>query len=81
MNPIERRIRSVSDIDLYESAREAFPDKSDVEVIAELMRVVVFVAVCWNDVLEDGQDPDAVLQRNIFTECDEIAQSFPWPSD
>ena len=81
MNPIERRIRSVSDIDLYESTREAFPDKSDVEVIAELMRVVVFVAVCWNDVLEDGRDATEVLQRNIFTECDEIAQSFPWPLD
>ena len=81
MNPIERRIRSVSDIDIYESTREAFPDKPDVEVIAELMRVVVFVAVCWNDVLEDGRDATEVLQRRIFAECNELAESFPWPAE
>lgn len=81
MNPIERRIRSVSNSDVYESAQEAFPSKSDTEIIAELTRMIVFVAVCWNDILEDEQDPYEVLQRHIFTECDELAGHFPWPSD
>ena len=81
MNPIEKRIRSVPDNDVYVSLKGAFPDKADVEVIAELMRVVVFVAVCWNDVLEDGRDATEVLQRRIFTECDELAEYFPWPPE
>ena len=81
MNPVERRIRSVRYRDIYDSAKFAFPDKSDAEIIAELMRTIIFVAVCWNDVVEDGQDPYDVVQRHVFAECDEIAQSFPWPSD
>jgi hypothetical protein len=81
MNPIEQRIRSVPDGDIHESARLAFPGKSDMEIIAELTRMIVFVAVCWNDVLEDGQDATEVLQRRIFTECNELAECFPWPPE
>lgn len=79
MNPIEKRIRSVPDGDIYESAVEAFPEKTDSELIAELMRMIVLVAVCWNDVIEDGEDAYEVLQRYIFSECDELAEYFPWP--
>ena len=81
MNPIEKRIRSVSDAEVCESAQAAFPGKSDREIIAELTRMIVFVAVCWNDVIEDGQDPDDVLERRIFVECDELAGYFPWPAE
>ncbi len=81
MNSIEQRIRSVPDGDVYENVRLAYPDLSDAQIIAELTQMIVFVAVCWNDAVEDGQDPNEVLERHIFTECDEIAQSFPWPSD
>jgi len=81
MNPVEKRIRSVTDGDIYESVTEAFPDKSDAELIAKLMRAIVFVAVCWNDVIEDGRDATEVFQRRIFTECDELAEYFPWPPE
>ena len=79
MNPIEQRILSVSDSDVYGSTQEAFPSKSDIEIIADLTRMIVFVAVCWNDVVEDEQDATEVLQRRIFTECNELAECFPWP--
>lgn len=78
MNPVEHRIRSAPDADVYESIRDAFPGKTDAQIVAELARLIVFVAVCWNDVIEDGQDPDDVLERRIFTECDELAGYFPW---
>lgn len=81
MQPVERRIRSVSDNDIYESAKEAFPGKTDTQIIAELTRKIVFVALCWNDVIEDGRDSTEVLQRRIFSECDELAEFFPWPPD
>ncbi len=81
MNPVEQRIRKPSDNDVYESACEAFPQKADTEIIAELMRMVVLVAVCYNDVVEDGQDPATVFERHIFVECDELAEFFPWPDD
>ena len=81
MNPVERRIRSVPDEEVCDSAQAAFPGRSDGEIIAELTRMTVFVAVCWNDVVEDGQDPYEVFQRHIFTECDELAGYFPWPPD
>ncbi len=81
MNPVERRIRSVPDAEVCESAQAAFPGKSDREIIAELNRMVVFVAVCWNHVVEDGQDPYEVFQHHIFTECDELAGHFPWPAE
>ena len=80
MHSIERRIRAPSDRDVYDGVRQAFPGKTDIEIIAELMRMVVIVAVCCNDVVEDGQDPLEVLQRHIFTECEELAESFPWSS-
>ncbi len=80
MHPIERRIRAPSDRDVYDGVRQAFPGKTDIEIIAELMRMVVIVAVCCNNVVEDGQDPLEVLQRHIFTECEELAESFPWSS-
>ena len=38
----------------------------------------VFIAVCWHDVIEDGRDPFEVLDRYVFTECIELAASFPW---
>ncbi len=81
MHPIERRIRFVPNSDVYEGAREAFPEKADIEIIAELMRLVVIVAVCYNDVVEDGQDSAIVFDRHIFAEFDELASNFPWPSD
>ena len=81
MNSIEARIRSVSDIDVCGSIRDAFPGKTNEEVIAELTRMIVIVAVCWNDVIEGGDDPYEVLRRHIFAECDELAGYFPWPED
>ena len=33
------------------------------------------------DVIEDGQGSDDVLERHIFTECDEVAEFFPWPPE
>ena len=79
MNPVEQRIRKPSDNDVYECANEAFPAKTDIEIIAELMRMVVIIAVCYNEVVEDGQDPAMVFERHIFVECDELAEFFPWP--
>ena len=61
MNPIEQRIRNPSDDEVYDGAKEAFPEKADIEIIAELMRMVVIVAVCYNDVVEGGQDPVIVF--------------------
>ena len=81
MNPIERQIRSVPVVAVYKSAQEAFPGITDTEIVAELMRTVVFVAVCWIDVVEDGKDPAIVFDRHIFAECDELAGYFPWPED
>jgi len=81
MNPVENRIRSVSDHDVCESAREAYPGKSDTEIVADLVRMIVFVAVCWNDVTEGSDDAYEVLRRHIFTECDELAGYFPWPEE
>ena len=81
MIPVEHRILSVSDADVYESIRDAFPGKTDAEIIAELARMIVFVAVCWNDVIEGGDDAYEVMRRYIFTECDELAGYFPWPED
>lgn len=81
MHPIEQRIRAPSDSDVYECAMEAFPNKTDIKIIAELMRMIVIVAVCYNDVVEDGQDPVIVFDRHIFAECDDLAEYFPWPDD
>jgi len=80
-HPVEKRIRTPSDRDVYKSAKAAFTNKTDAEVIAELMRMITIVAVCYNDVIEDGQDPAKVFDRHIFTECDELAGYFPWPED
>ena len=81
MNPVERRIRSVSDRDVYESVREAFPEKPDREIITDLTRMIVLVAVSWNDIVEGDENPSKVLSRQVFGECDEFAHYFPWPSD
>ena len=81
MDPIERRIRTPSDNSVFEAAQNAYPHKTAEEIIAELMRMIVIVAVCYNDVVEGGQDAYEVLQRRIFAECDELAESFPWPPD
>ena len=81
MKSIEQRIRSVSDPDIYESVQREFPDKSDPEIIAELARMTVFIAVCWHDIIEGGRDPLDVLDRHVFTECNELAESFPWPQE
>ena len=81
MNPIEQRIQAPSDDEVYGGAKEAFPERSDIEIIAELMRMNVTVAVCYNDVVEDGQDPATVFDRHIFVECDDLAGFFPWPHD
>ncbi len=70
-----------SDSEIYETAKQAFPDKSDAEIIDELMRMITIVAVCYNDVIEDGQDPAKVFDRHIFVEFDELAGFFPWPKD
>ena len=81
MNTVEARIRSVSDVDVCEAIRDAFPGKTDEEIIAELARIIVFVAVCWNDVIEGGDDAYEVMRRYIFTECDDLAGHFPWPAE
>ena len=78
-HPVEKRIRTPSDDDIYESAKQAFPGKNDSEIVAEILRMIVIVAVCYNDVIEDGQDADEVFDRYIFVECDELAEFFPWP--
>ncbi len=80
-HPVEKRIRTPSDRAIYECAKQAFPEKTDTEIIAELMRIIVFVAVCYNDVIEDGQNAAMVFYRHIFNECDELAEYFPWPED
>jgi len=81
MNPIEQRIRAPSDRDVYECARAAFPDRTDTEIIAELMRMIAIVAVCHTDVVEGGHDAAEVFDRYIFVECDDLANYFPWPDD
>lgn len=81
MNPVEKRVRTPSDTEVYLSAKETFSSKTDAEVIAELMRMIVFVAICYSDVVEDGQDPMIVFDRYIFAECDELAGYFPWPDN
>ena len=78
---VEKRIRTPSNREVYESVKQAFPDKSDAEIIAELMRMITIVAVCYNDVTEDGHDAATVFDRHIFNECDELAEYFPWPED
>lgn len=79
MHPVEKRIRNPSDNEVYECVLEAFSEQTDIEIIAELMRMVVFIAVCYNGVIEDDKNPYEVLQRHIFAECDELAEYFPWP--
>ncbi len=79
--PTEQRIRTPSDREVYESARDVFPEKTDIEIIAELVRMIVIVAVCYNDVVEDGQDPEIIFERDIFEECNDLAGFFPWPHD
>jgi hypothetical protein len=81
MHPIEQRIHAPSDRDVYEVIREEFPKKSDVEIIAELTRMIVIVAVCWNDIVEGKQSAESVLDRYIFRQCNELAECFPWPTD
>ena len=41
--------------------------------------MIVFVAVCYNDVVEGEQQPNDVFDRTIFLECDDLAGFFPWP--
>lgn len=78
-HPAEARILAPSDRDVYEAVREAFPEKTDEQLVAALMRMIVFVAVCWNDVVEDGQSAEEVLARQVFFDCDDLAGHFPWP--
>ena len=54
----------------------AFSGKSVKEIIAELTRMIIFVTVCWNDIIEAGQSTTDVLNRHVFAECEEIAQFF-----
>ena len=81
MNPVEQRIREPSDSCVYKCAKDAFPGKTDSEITAELVRMIVIVAVCYNNVVEDGQDPATVFERHIFVECDDLAEYFPWPDE
>jgi hypothetical protein len=81
MHPIEQRIRKPHDSSVSDSMRDAFPNKTDQEIIAELTRMVVLVAVCYSDIVEGGQDPYEILRRYIFEECDELAGYFPWPPE
>ena len=78
-HPAEARIRTPSDAEVYASIKEAFPDKTDEEIIAELTRLIVFIAVCYNDAIENGQSPTEIFERQIFVDCDELAEYFPWP--
>jgi ferredoxin-fold anticodon binding domain-containing protein len=78
-HPAEAKIRALSDEDVYSEIKRAFPDKTDEQIIAELMRMIVFVAVCYNDVFEGGQRPDDVFDRTIFSDCDDLSGFFPWP--
>lgn len=66
---------------MYFAVHLAYPDKSDREIVAELMRMVTLVAVSYNDVIEGGDDPYEVFRRFLFEECDELAHYFPWPSE
>ncbi len=66
---------------MYEGAKKAFPEKTDEEIIAELTRMIVFVAVCYYDVVEGEQSPVEVFDRNIFLNCDDLAGYFPWPDE
>ena len=75
----EAKIRTPSDAQVYSETRRAFPDRTDEQIISELMRMIVFVAVCYNDVVEGEQQPNDVFDRTIFLECDDLAGFFPWP--
>ena len=80
-HPAEKKIKTPSNLEVYRAIRKADSEKTDVEIIADLMRIIVFVAVCYNDVIEDGQSPTEVFDRQIFVDCDELAGFFPWPED
>jgi hypothetical protein len=78
-HPAETQIRAPSDADVYAAIKQAFENASDQRIIAELFRTVVFVAVSYNDIAEDGELASDVLDRQIFLDCDELAAYFPWP--
>ena len=50
-------------------------------IIAELMRMIVMVAVSCNDVIKAGANAYEFFRRYVFEECDEIAGYFPWPPE
>ena len=78
-HPAEARIRAPSDADVYAAIKQAFSDATDQQIIAELVRTIVAVAVSYNDIVE-GIDPASdVMERRVFLDCDELAACFPWP--
>ena len=77
-HPAEARIRAPSDEVVYSEVRRAFRDKTDEQIIAELVRMIVFVAISWNDVVESGESAEEVLHRQIFHDVDELSGFFPW---
>ena len=81
MHLIEQRIRKPHDSAILEAMRLALPNKTDQEIIGELARMIVLVAVCYNDVFEAGTDPYEVFRRYIFEECEDLAGYFPWPPE
>jgi len=78
-HPVEARIRAPSDADVYAAIKQAFSGATDEHIIAELVRTIVFVAVCCNDATEGAQSASDVLDRQVFFDCDELAGYFPWP--
>ena len=78
-HPAESRIRTPSDAEVCQAIKDAFPGKTDEQVIAILTRMIVFVAVCYNDIAEEDQSAVEVFDRRIFVECEELAEYFPWP--
>jgi hypothetical protein len=80
-HPAEARIRAPSDADVYAAIKQAFNNACDEQIIAELVRTIVLVAVSYNDVTEGGQSASDVLERQVFFDCDELAGYFPWPDE
>ena len=80
-HPAEARIRTPDDREVYEAIRAVFPGRSDQSIIADLARLLMFVAVSWNDIVEDGQPSEEVLDRKAFVDIDELSGFFPWPDE
>lgn len=75
----EELIRSPGDEAVVKAIREAFPDQSDTEITVALTRLLVSVAVIYNDVAEGEISAEVGFDREVFGDLDELSHYFPWP--